>query len=377
VSTIHSAPIDDVEERLARRAHAGDGDAYGELVRRHRHAALRVATVVLGTTDGADDVVQQALERAWRSMSQFDPDRAFRAWLLRIVANTARNDRRSRGRRAQLTERAAQAPAQGVASPEELVVRDVERRRVVEALNRLDSRDRLVITLRHFEQLSEREMAEVLDHPPGTVKSRLSRAMARLRTQLGVVAISAALAVVAAGLVVAPIQEAVADVIEWIRLGSTGIERVPGPGSDPAGLPSIDAGLAPVPPDVAEATLGRPLPVPQHARLADPDLVALPPEGGALLAWNDGSTSLWTQSTGDPAEVRVSKLLDDHDSVERVAGLGDAAVLIEDRHVLRTPHRRLAADTVLLWIDDGFEHRLESDLGATTMLDVARSIHPA
>ena len=57
---------------------------------------------------------------------------------------------------------------------------------VVAALNRLDAVDRLVIALRHFEQLSEQEMADVLDVPPGTVKSRLSRAMAKLRTGLAV-----------------------------------------------------------------------------------------------------------------------------------------------------------------------------------------------
>ena len=55
---------------------------------------------------------------------------------------------------------------------------------VVAALNRLDTMERLVIALRHFEQLSEQEMADVLDCPPGTVKSRLSRAMAKLRAEL-------------------------------------------------------------------------------------------------------------------------------------------------------------------------------------------------
>ena len=61
---------------------------------------------------------------------------------------------------------------------------DEDRRRVVDAMNRLASGDRLVIALRHFEEMSEREMAETLDCRVGTVKSRLSRAMARLRTEL-------------------------------------------------------------------------------------------------------------------------------------------------------------------------------------------------
>lgn len=172
------------------RARAGDAAAYGELVRAHRSSALRVATVVLGTAEGADDVVQQAWERAWRGLGGFHPDRAFRPWLLHVVANTARNDRRSRGRRAHLVARAGQAlgPGSGVeaASPEDLVVTDLQRRQVVTALNRLRASDRLVIALRYFEQLSEREMAEVLGRPPGTVKSRLARALARLRVELEV-----------------------------------------------------------------------------------------------------------------------------------------------------------------------------------------------
>jgi RNA polymerase sigma-70 factor, ECF subfamily len=172
-----------------RRARQGDATAFGELVRRHQAAALRVATVALGTSEGADDVAQHAMERAWRAMPRFDARRAFRPWLLRIVANAARNDRRSRGRFARLAVRAASHTpcGNGTASavdPEEAILADVERQRVVEALNRLRTEDRVVIALRHFEQLSEREMVDVLDVPNGTVKSRLSRAMTRLRAEL-------------------------------------------------------------------------------------------------------------------------------------------------------------------------------------------------
>jgi RNA polymerase sigma-70 factor (ECF subfamily) len=179
------APRDQLEDRLVERARRGDFDAFGELVRRHRTSALRVGTVVLGTPDGADDILQEATERAWRAMRRFREGAAFRPWLLRIVANAARNERRSKGRRAGLAVRAARAGARDAAgSAEDEVVTELERRRVVAALNRLDPDDRLTIGLRFFEQLSEREMAEVLDCPTGTVKSRLSRAKARLRAEL-------------------------------------------------------------------------------------------------------------------------------------------------------------------------------------------------
>jgi RNA polymerase sigma factor (sigma-70 family) len=153
-------------------------------VARQWGAALRVATVMLGGSDGADDVAQRAAERAWRAISSVDPERGFRAWFLRAVANEARNDRRSRGRRAALALRAEGRRADEVSDPADLVVTDEERRAVLAALNRLSREDRLVLALRHFEQLSEREMADALEVPPGTVKSRLARATARLRAEL-------------------------------------------------------------------------------------------------------------------------------------------------------------------------------------------------
>lgn len=130
-------------------------------------------------------MVQQATERAWKAIESFDTSRPFRPWFLRIVANLARNDRRARGRRAQLDIRAASADVRReVTTPEDVAVTDAERRQVLDALNRLDEDDRLVVALRYFEQLSESEMAETLDCPTGTVKSRLSRAMSRLRDAL-------------------------------------------------------------------------------------------------------------------------------------------------------------------------------------------------
>lgn len=168
-----------------RRARAGDAGAYGELVARHRSSALRVATVVLGSAADADDVVQQASERMWSHVSDVDPDRGFRSWFLHGVANTARNQRRSRWRRSRAELRLAErAGTDEAVDPAAAVVSADERAEVVAALNHLDRDTRLVIALRYFEQLSEREMADVLGCPRGTVKSRLARAMTRLRDEL-------------------------------------------------------------------------------------------------------------------------------------------------------------------------------------------------
>jgi len=177
--------IEDLEHTLVRRAVDGDAEAFGELVARHRTSALRVATVVLGSPAGADDVVQDADLRAWRARATVDPERPFRSWYLHVVANAARNDRRARGRRAALEIReTSRAPIEPVADPAERAVTAEQRQAVLAAINRLGAPDRLVIALRHFEQLGEHEMADVLGCPAGTVKSRLARAMARLRDQL-------------------------------------------------------------------------------------------------------------------------------------------------------------------------------------------------
>jgi RNA polymerase sigma-70 factor (ECF subfamily) len=161
-----------------------DPSTFDARVRQTVPSALRLATVVLGTRDGADDVVQIAMERAWSAFDRYDQDRPFRPWFLRIVANTARNDRRQRGRRAALRERAEHERGAEQSSPEDDVLTVLDRTHVLAALNHLDVEDRTVIALRYFEQLAEAEMAEVLDCPPGTVKSRLSRARQRLRRLL-------------------------------------------------------------------------------------------------------------------------------------------------------------------------------------------------
>lgn len=183
MSSARTGGIEASKEGLGERARAGDADAFGDLVGHHRPAALRVATVVLGTAEGADDVVQQATERAWRGLASYQSDRPFAPWFFRIVANCARNDRRSRGRRARLAVRATETGATAT-SAEDAVIADEDRRRVVEAMNRLSSGDRLVIALRHFEGMTEIDMAESLHCRIGTVKSRLSRAMVRLRAEL-------------------------------------------------------------------------------------------------------------------------------------------------------------------------------------------------
>ncbi len=106
--------------------------------------------------------------------------------------------------------------------------------------------------------------------------------------------------------------------------------------------------------------------------LGRPDAAGVPPEGGVLLAWRDGATTLWVRS-GDDDIVIVKKLIGSA-SGELVDDLGDYAVLIDGDHVLDTPARRVAAGRVLWWLDEGRQWRLESELDVTTMLAVGRAL---
>jgi RNA polymerase sigma factor (sigma-70 family) len=125
--------------------------------------------------------------KAWYALGRFRPDAPFRPWLLRIVANEARNRRTAAGRRATLALRAREHdPTTGGASPspEVAALRDEQGAMLRDALGTLREEDRLVIAYRYFFDLSEVEMATALDCARGTVKSRLSRALGRLRDAL-------------------------------------------------------------------------------------------------------------------------------------------------------------------------------------------------
>ena len=168
------------------RARRGDAVAYEALVRAHQDIAFRTACLFAGSAADAEEASQEAFVKAWRALPRFRPDAPFRPWLLAIVANEARNRRRAAGRRAGLALRAAQERVSGDAapSPEAALLAGGERRELLAALGALDERDRAVIACRHLLDLSERETAEVLGCRSGTVKSRLSRALGRMRAEL-------------------------------------------------------------------------------------------------------------------------------------------------------------------------------------------------
>ena len=175
--------IDDAEA-LA-RARGGDLDAYGVLVARYTLRAHRAA-FLLGAGEESDDVVQEAFVKAFGHLSRFRVGEPFGPWLLRIVANETKNLTRSRRRRAALALRMCSADSADPAAdaPVDAVLAAERRARLVAAVSALPDRERQVLVCRYFLDLSEAETAQVLAWPLGSVKSRTSRALNRLRGQL-------------------------------------------------------------------------------------------------------------------------------------------------------------------------------------------------
>jgi RNA polymerase sigma-70 factor (ECF subfamily) len=167
---------------LARRAAAGDSDAFGELAVRHAESARRVARALLGNPDDADDAVQDGVLAAWRSLDRYDALRPFGPWLIRIVLNAARD----RGRRRKVREADPLSPALASAgsTPDHDAARALLREALDRALRALPERHRIAVTMFDAEGYAHAEIAEVLGVPVGTVRSDVFHARRALRAAL-------------------------------------------------------------------------------------------------------------------------------------------------------------------------------------------------
>ena len=164
-----------IDARLVRAARGGDGSARAELVRRHAAAAWRAAYGVTGRHDLADDAAQEGMLRALDRLDTFDEARPFAPWLHRVVVNVAVSAARRERRRSQIAVPDTEPPPDGGDDNA-----DPLRAAVLE----LPDDQREIVALRYWADLGVDEIASVLDVPSGTVASRLSRALTRLRTEL-------------------------------------------------------------------------------------------------------------------------------------------------------------------------------------------------
>jgi RNA polymerase sigma-70 factor (ECF subfamily) len=183
--SVEGRPTEDAQ--LVERARHGDENAYAELVTRYQALAARTAYVITGSDADAEEAAQEGFVKAYYALDRFHAGAPFRPWLLRIVANEAINRRKAAGRRPTVELSVAlDRPSPDTAlSPEGAALASERRETVLAALRRMGEEDRLVIAYRYFFDLSEAEMAEALGVARGTVKSRLSRALARLRQLIG------------------------------------------------------------------------------------------------------------------------------------------------------------------------------------------------
>ena len=169
------------EIELVSRARQSSTEAWEALVRVHQEPMFRLAYLLLGDADEAQDVAQEAFIRAYRALGRFDVERPLRPWLLSISANLARNRLRSSGRYLAALQRWIKIEPAASPSIEERGIQNLERQNLWRAIRRLNFPDQQIIYLRYFLEMTTEEVAETLQVPAGTVKSRMHRALKRLR----------------------------------------------------------------------------------------------------------------------------------------------------------------------------------------------------
>ncbi len=177
------------EKELVERARRGDLEAFNSLVMAYQNTAYNIAFRILGNHHDASDAVQEAFIKAFRGIGKFRGG-SFRAWLIRIVTNACRDALRASKRRPSVP-----LCSQGVEperdyrfsreeSPEDYAERQELARLIQEAIDSLPFDQKAVIVLSDLEGFDYQEIAEALGIPLGTVKSRLSRARARVKEYL-------------------------------------------------------------------------------------------------------------------------------------------------------------------------------------------------
>jgi RNA polymerase sigma-70 factor (ECF subfamily) len=169
------------DAELVGRARAGDETAFERLVQAHQETVFRLAYLLSGDVDEASDVTQETFIAAHRALGRFDTARSLRPWLLSIAANLAHNRRRSTRRYVAALHKLPVLNPVAAPSTEALAAAQMEAESLWQAVRQLGAADQQIIYLRFFLGLSVEETSQGLNVEPGTVKSRLSRALKRLR----------------------------------------------------------------------------------------------------------------------------------------------------------------------------------------------------
>jgi RNA polymerase sigma-70 factor (ECF subfamily) len=175
---------DDNDQQLVQRVQRGDKSAFDLLVRKYQHRVLKLVGRFVNDAAEAEDVAQEAFLKAYRALPAFRGDSAFYTWLYRIAINTAKNTLVSNRRRPVEFDLDLQDPEQhdrqamlkDADTPEGVLLTEEIRGVVERALEQLPEDLRTAIVLRELDGLSYEEIAEAMDCPVGTVRSRIFRA---------------------------------------------------------------------------------------------------------------------------------------------------------------------------------------------------------
>ncbi len=173
-----------IDQALVERVQQGDKQAFDILVLKYQNKIIQLAYRYVKDHDEAMDVAQEAFIKAYRALDRFRGDSAFYTWIYRIAINTAKNHLVASGRRPPRTDLDAQEAEQyegaaglkEYATPEQVLLRDELKQTIASAIRELPDDLRTAITLRELEGLSYEEIAQTMECPIGTVRSRIFRA---------------------------------------------------------------------------------------------------------------------------------------------------------------------------------------------------------
>ncbi len=188
----HTKYSEQLDEDLVLRVQQGDKSAFDFLVIKYQHKIIQLVNRYVKDPSEAQDVAQEAFIKAYRALGNFRGDSAFYTWLYRIAINTAKNYLVSRSRRSsdyqvdiQDAEALENAPQlQGMDTPERLLLNQEIIDTIKTAIDKLPEEMRTAIMLREFEGMSYEEIAEAMDCPVGTVRSRIFRAREAIDNKL-------------------------------------------------------------------------------------------------------------------------------------------------------------------------------------------------
>lgn len=180
------------DKELVKRVKQGDRSAFDLLVRKHQHKVANLVGRYIKDQAEVYDVVQEVFLKAYRGMDKFRGESAFYTWLYRIAVNTAKNYLASRSRRSaeyevdadEAEQYGGESALKEYATPEREILTQEIKETVIKAIEELPEDLRTAITLREIDGLSYEEIAEVMDCPIGTVRSRIFRAREAIDKQL-------------------------------------------------------------------------------------------------------------------------------------------------------------------------------------------------